>query len=104
MHDVSCLHMDKGLWIRWMDLSRSIYPLGHCIAMKNSACPTRSVVTTSAVIMSCLPFGCHCSRSTERGCHVACALIGTYCEIATASRNQGCNAAMNGYIQYLRAL
>ena len=25
----------------------------------------------SAVIMSCLPFGRHCSRSTERGCHVA---------------------------------
>ena len=33
----------------------------------------------AAVIMSCLPFGRHCSRSTERGCHVACALIGTNC-------------------------
>ena len=37
--------------------------------------------------------GCHCSRSTERGCHVACALIGTYCDCATASRNRGCNTA-----------
>ena len=41
--------------------------------------------------MSCLPFGRHCSRSAERGCHVACALIGTNC--ATASRNWGCNVA-----------
>ena len=32
-----------------------------------------------AVIMSCLLFGRHCSLLTERGCHVACALIGTNC-------------------------
>ena len=42
--------------------------------------------------MSCRPFGRHCSRSTECGCHVACALIGTNC-FATAGRNRGCNAA-----------
>ena len=48
--------------------------------------------------MSCLPFGRHCSRSTERGCHVACALIGMYCNTncAAASHNRGCNVA-NGY-------
>ena len=39
----------------------------------------RAGEVASAVIMSSLPFGRHCSRSTERGCHVVCALIGTYC-------------------------
>ena len=49
--------------------------------------------------MSRLPFGRHCSRSTERGCHVACALIGTnfslrYVPTRVATR----------LIRYLRAL
>ena len=35
----------------------------------------RAGEVASAVIMSCLPFGRHCSQSTERGCHVACARV-----------------------------
>ena len=42
-----------------------------------------------AVIMSCLPFGRHCSRSTERGCHVACALIGTNCNVRYGESQPG---------------
>ena len=41
----------------------------------------------------CLPFGRHCSRLTERGCNVACALIGTNLACATASRSR----RFNGY-------
>ena len=40
--------------------------------------------------------GCAIARdrlSMVHGCHVACALIGTYYDCATASRNRGCNAA-----------
>ena len=39
----------------------------------------RAGKVVSALIISCLPFGRHCLLSTERGCHVACALIGTNC-------------------------
>ena len=39
------------------------------------------------MITSCVPFGRHGAIasdriSTDRGCHVACALIGTNCELA----------------------
>ena len=45
--------------------------------------------------MSCLPVGRHCSRSTERGCHVACALIGIFSEMSLryGESQSGCIAA-----------
>ena len=39
----------------------------------------RAGEVVGAVVISCLPFGRHCWRSTERGCRVACALIGDSC-------------------------
>ena len=42
--------------------------------------------------MSCLAIARDPTEPSERGCHVACALIAA-CGTAPASRNQGCNAA-----------
>ena len=45
----------------------------------------------------CLPFGRHCSRSTERGCHVACALIGTNCSLRVRYGHGEATRGCNGY-------
>ena len=45
--------------------------------------------------MSRLPFDRHCLRSTERGCHVACVLIGTNFSLRYVATgiDWNCNAA-----------
>ena len=50
--------------------------------------------------MSCLPVGRHCSRLTERGCHVACALIGILSEMSLryGESQSGCIAATRGAV------